>query len=59
MRYDIPVGTVLSAGKHILTATYYPVNKVKYRPCSVTYEVLILKSPVELIWNQSIGMTEV
>ena len=59
MVYDIIVGTILSAGRHKITATYIPVNQKKYRPCSLSYEVLVLKSPVVLVWNQPNGMTEV
>lgn len=57
--YDIPEGSVLDAGSHLITAVFTPHDLTKYQVCSITNTVTILTSPVKLVWPLPSGMTEV
>jgi len=57
--YDIPEGSVLDAGSHLITAVFTPHDLTKYQVCSITNTVTILISPVKLVWPLPSGMTEV
>lgn len=56
--YEPGPKTVLPAGTHTLTATFYPDDTRRFRVSTITRRIPVLKSPVPLEWPQQIGMTE-
>ena len=51
--YSPPVGTVLPAGNHPLSVTFYPLDTVNYSPNSKTVTISVQKSPLTVTANST------
>lgn len=56
--YNPPMGSILSAGRHEITATLTPYDKHRYRRTEITRTIFIHQAVTELEWDPPLGMAE-